>query len=133
MRIILSILLFATAMQAQTPAADAPTTDDQKALYTLGQLLGENVANISLTDDEYKFLIQGLSDQAFGRPSKLDVEKSKPLVEEFMNRRVQAAAEAELVKSNAFLEEQSKKPGAVRTESGIIIEEMKKGTGPTPA
>jgi FKBP-type peptidyl-prolyl cis-trans isomerase len=132
MRFILAILLFTTAAQAQSPAPDSPTTDDQKALYTLGQLLGQNVANVSLTEEELKVLIQGLSDQAFGRPAKVDTNENMPLLQTFMTQRLQAAADAELVKAKAFLEEQAKKPGAIKTDSGIVIEELKAGTGPTP-
>ena len=121
----------AAAVQAQTAAA--PETDDQKVLYTLGQLLGRNVSPAALTEDEMKFVLQGLNDQAFGRPSKVDVDQYGPLLQVFMTQHIQAAAGVELVKAMAFVEEQAKKTGAVRTDSGIIIQEMKAGTGPTPS
>ena len=49
-----------------------------------------------------------------------------------MDAHVKAAAAAELTASQAYIEQQAKVEGAVRTASGIIIREINPGTGANP-
>jgi FKBP-type peptidyl-prolyl cis-trans isomerase FkpA len=116
----------------QTPASGAPQTEDQKTLYALGHGLAQNVNDAGLTEAEIATVIQGFSDSALKRPSKVEMRQYGPKVQAFMTGRLQAAATEELIKSLEFIEEQEKVQGAVRTPSGIVIQEIKAGTGATP-
>ena len=107
-------------------------TDDQKILYTLGQLLGRNIQSAGLTEDEMKSVVLGLIDSAVQRPSQVKLEEYGPKLDAFMDAHVKVAATAELTKTQAFIEQQAKAEGAERTASGIVIKEIKAGTGPTP-
>ena len=52
-----------------------------------------------------------------------------------MEARMQASADVELTESLAFVEQHAAVEGAVRTDSGLVIQEMTAGNGtsPTPA
>ena len=54
------------------------------------------------------------------------------MIQGFMDGRVEAASAAELTEATAFVEEQAALEGAVRTDSGLIIQEMTPGNGATP-
>jgi FKBP-type peptidyl-prolyl cis-trans isomerase len=77
-------------------------------------------------------VLLGLSDSALKRPAKVNVDQYGPKLDAFMEAHVKAAAAAELTESQAFLEKQAKAQGAVRTASGIIIQDISAGTGATP-
>ena len=62
-------LLPACATEGGSPATQssgALETDDQKILYVLGQMLGQNIGNADLTEDELGSVMLGLSDSALG-------------------------------------------------------------------
>jgi FKBP-type peptidyl-prolyl cis-trans isomerase FkpA len=112
--------------------ASAPETEDQKVLYALGQALGQNIKDAGLSEQELASVILGLNDSALGRASKVDMNEYGPKLQAFMNGKMAANAAAELGESQAFMEQQAKLPGATKTTSGIVIQEMKPGTGAMP-
>src|SRR5881296_2816754 len=107
----------------QSANARVMETEDQKILYTLGQLLGRDIESARLSEDEVASVLLGLSDSALRRPAKVNMEQYGPLLQAFMDSHVKAAAAAELTESQAFIEQQAKFEGAVRTASGIIMRE----------
>ena len=107
-------------------------TEDQKILYTLGQILGRDIESARLSEDEVASVLLGVSDSALRRPAKVNMDQFGPLLEAFMDAHVKAAAAAELTASQAYIEQQAKVEGAVRTASGIIIREINPGTGANP-
>jgi FKBP-type peptidyl-prolyl cis-trans isomerase len=140
---LFSLLYFGVTLSicsAQSKPATPPSgkesttlqTDDQKVLYTLGRLLGQNIENARLSEEEMASVLLGLSDSALHRPSKVDVDHYGPMLQALMDAHMKAAATAELTESQAYLEQQAKVQGATRTTSGIVIREIKAGTGPTP-
>ena len=128
-------LLPACATEGGSPATQssgALETDDQKILYVLGQMLGQNIGNADLTEDELGSVVLGLSDSALGRESQVDNETYGPMLQAFMEGRIEGAAAGELTEASAFVEAQAAVEGAVRTDSGIVIQEMTEGTGESP-
>lgn len=116
--------------QSATPAA--LETDEQKTLYALGQILGGNIADAGLSEEDLSPVLLGLSDAALGREAQVDLDAYGPMVQGFMQVRIAAAAEAELAESTAFLDAQAAQDGAVRTDSGIVIQEITPGSGAQP-
>jgi FKBP-type peptidyl-prolyl cis-trans isomerase FkpA len=118
---------------AQSPASAGPfETEEERVLYTLGQLLGENVAEAALSEEQMGPVVAGLMDSALGREPQVAVEEHGTALQLFMQQRILAASEDELREANAFLEAQAALEGATRTDSGIIIQEMTAGTGASP-
>jgi FKBP-type peptidyl-prolyl cis-trans isomerase FkpA len=116
--------------QTATPALE---TEDQKTLYMLGQILGQNITNANLSEDEIAFVQMGLGDGALGRESLVEPDQYGPLVQVFMQQRLQAAAAEEMSESRAFLEAEAAVAGAVRTDSGLVLQEITPGSGESPA
>ncbi len=111
----------------------APATDDQKILNALGQALSQNLLPANLSEDELAFVQRGMSDAVLGRDALVDLDEFGPQIQGFMQARVAVAAEGEMELATAFLEEQAAVDGAERTASGIVIQEMRAGTGANPA
>tara|TARA_B100000029_G_scaffold431219_1_gene442676 strand:- start:381 stop:989 length:609 start_codon:yes stop_codon:yes gene_type:complete len=109
-----------------------PETDDQRILNALGQALAQNLMPAGLTADELAFVQRGLSDAVLGEEPLVELNEFGPQIQAFMDLRIGAAAAGELELANAFIEEQAAMDGAVRTDSGIIIQEMTAGTGANP-
>ncbi len=116
----------------QSPASGTVETEDQRMLYTLGQILGENVGNVGLTEEELSTVLLGISDSVLGRESQVDLDRYGPMLQVFMQQRSEAAAESELADATAFIDSQAGVEGAVRTDSGIVIQEMTVGSGASP-
>jgi FKBP-type peptidyl-prolyl cis-trans isomerase FkpA len=116
---------------AQSPTG-APQSEEERILYTLGQFLGNNIADAALSEDQMGPVIAGLMDRALGREPQVAVEEYGTALQIFMQQRVLAASEAELTEANAFLDSQAALDGATRTESGIVIQELTAGTGASP-
>lgn len=109
------------------PAKKAPAlaTEADKTLYALGQILGRNLVQFSITAKEYAVVEKGVADGALQRPSAVDLNEYGPRVEPFRRQRVQA-------KAKEFLERESKLPGATTTPSGMIFRVIEAGTGAAP-
>ncbi len=120
-----------SSMAGQT-ATGVPETEDQKILYALGQILGRNVENANFSEEEIAFVQMGLGDMVLGRESQIDFDEYAPLLQAFMEERMQASSDAELTESLAFVEEHATVDGAVRTDSGLVIQEMTAGDGASP-
>jgi FKBP-type peptidyl-prolyl cis-trans isomerase len=136
---LLAALCFGIVLTACSESGSAavqggapPETEDQKILYVLGQLLGQNIENAGLSESELAPVLRGLSDKALKRPALVSLEEYGPKLDAFMNSRMQASAAAELAESQAFIEKQAQVQGAVRTASGIVIQSMTAGNGASP-
>jgi FKBP-type peptidyl-prolyl cis-trans isomerase FkpA len=120
-----------SSMAGQTGAGDLET-EDQKILYTLGRILGQNVADANFSEEEIAFVQMGISDMVLGRDSHVDFEAYAPQLQAFMEQRMQVSADAELTESLAFVEQHAAVDGAIRTDSGLVIQEMTAGDGASP-
>jgi FKBP-type peptidyl-prolyl cis-trans isomerase FkpA len=109
------------------------TTEDERVLYTLGQYLGQNVVDAGLSEEELAPVMAGLSDSALRRPSRVDLDQYGSILPIFMQQRIMATSQTDLANASEFMEEQAALPGATRTDSGIVIQEITAGTGAQPA
>ena len=109
----------------QSPASGTVETEDQRMLYTLGQILGDNVGNVELTEEELSTVLLGISDSVLGRESQVDLDRYGPMLQVFMQQRIEAATESELADATAFIDAQA-------GDSGIVIQEMTVGSGASP-
>lgn len=118
-------------------AADAPKetfkTDDERAIYTIGFLMGRNVASFSMTPAEVKTIQAGLGDAILGKQPKVDVRFYQPRVNELLAKRLEGAAAKEKEKGRAYTEKfvKESKPRAI--PGGGWYLETKAGAGATPS
>ena len=128
-------LAFAVAFAIASHASaqgKAPETDDQKVLYAAGAVLAQNVQSWNLKPEEVTFLVQGLQDAVSGKKPAVNVDELRPKIQAFAQSRATAAAAAEKKASEPFLQKAAAEKGAKKTESGLVIQTVKAGSGPSP-
>jgi FKBP-type peptidyl-prolyl cis-trans isomerase FkpA len=111
----------------------APKTEEEKALYALGLLLGRNVGVFNLTDNELNLVKAGLTDSVMKRKTAVEIDKYGPKVDELARKRANAKAEIEKGQAKTVLEAAAKESGAVKLPSGMVIKSTRPGNGASPA
>lgn len=123
-----------TSKPAENPPATAsqPQSEDQKTLYALGLTLGRSISVFNLTPEELEYVRAGLYAQQKGETPAVDIQEYGPKLQALATSRQSTKAAGEKEKSKAFLDKTAQEVGAVKTESGLIYQELKAGTGASP-
>jgi FKBP-type peptidyl-prolyl cis-trans isomerase FkpA len=116
---------------AAQPLPAAPMTDDQKTIYALGLSIYRSLGQFTLSPSELEIVQQAITDAAAGKPA-IDLNTWGPKIQPFARQRAAQAAEQQKAASQAYLEKAAAKPGATRTNSGLVYRELVPGTGPSP-
>jgi FKBP-type peptidyl-prolyl cis-trans isomerase FkpA len=111
----------------------APSTEDEKTLYTLGMLLGRNLGTFNLTSEELDFVKSGLSDMVLKKEHQVDLDKYGPKVDALARKRGQERVAVEKEGAKKFLDQAAREPGAVVSPSGMVFRSTSPGTGAMPA
>jgi len=137
--LVLSAAALVSACQSKTaapPAADAAPpkvmSEDDKTLYALGVLISQNLKAFQLTSSELDSVKQGLTDGVMNQKLKVEADKYRPQVEQLHQTRMAAAGKLEAEAGSAYLEKAAGEKGAVKTASGLVITDLKPGTGASP-
>jgi len=109
------------------------TTDEQKAFYSLGVLMSQQIESFTMTPEELALVQKGLADGINKATPVTDPEASKAKLQEIAQARFKAAADKAAASGVEYLEKASKEAGAKKTESGIVIKHTQEGTGASPA
>ena len=126
------------AAQPEKPAAEPESkagetmTDEQKTLYAVGLLISKNLSVFNLNPAELELVKAGLTDGVMKSQTKVDLNVFGPKIQQLAKARNEASAAAEKKASEAFLAKAATEKGAVKTDSGLIMMEIKPGTGPSP-
>ena len=123
-----------------TPPAVTPplpplsAEDKQKALYAFGALIAERtpVNAAGFSPEDLADVVQGMKDASAGKELAVKLEEYGPKVEQLLNEKQAAKAEAEKKKGTDFLAKSAKEKGAVKTPSGLIYIELTPGKGKQP-
>jgi FKBP-type peptidyl-prolyl cis-trans isomerase FkpA len=110
-------------------------TEDQKVMYAVGLGLADgSLAHLKeqFTDDELELIAKGFKDAMANKERLVKMEDYGPKLVEVLNQRNARAAEAKKTEGRAFLDKAASEPGAIRTTSGLIYQELVPGTGPQP-
>jgi FKBP-type peptidyl-prolyl cis-trans isomerase FkpA len=113
----------------ETPARAA----DDDTFYSLGFAVSRNLQEFDLTEQELEQVKQGLEDGVMGKDPRVEVEEYLPRLQEVAQERSQRAAAREQQEGASFLAAAATAPGAERTESGLIFEQIREGTGASPS
>jgi FKBP-type peptidyl-prolyl cis-trans isomerase FkpA/FKBP-type peptidyl-prolyl cis-trans isomerase FklB len=116
---------------AQSEAIDLKT-EDSKTLYALGLALSQNIGVFNLTEQELTLVKAGLEDGVLNRKQQVSLEQVGPKISDLARTRAQAGAAIEKEKGKAFIEKAAGVAGAKKTASGLVITEIKAGTGASP-
>jgi FKBP-type peptidyl-prolyl cis-trans isomerase FkpA len=107
------------------------TTDDEKTVYALGLMMGQSLSMFNLSPAEIEIVKRALSDAAAGKPA-LELSEWGVKIDPLARSRAAAVAAKQKAASAVYLAKCAAEPGAVKTESGMIITELKAGDGPSP-
>jgi FKBP-type peptidyl-prolyl cis-trans isomerase FkpA len=131
--VAIALLVLAAFVTAQPAFADAePKTDEEKAFYSFGFNLSQQLQMLNLTPAEFSQVQSGLADGVLKKPEKVPVKEFYPKFQQLARDRVVAGAGTEKKAGQEFLEKAAKEKGATKTATGIVYQEIKAGTGEQP-
>ncbi len=127
------------AEDVQTPdtAAQSAAQDPaerNKMLYSLGFLLGDNLKNQLVLDneDDYKALSQGMRDSLLHKKPQTDLETYKPQIIRKYQEDAQTIAAKREEAQQEYLESFQKEKGVKTLDNGALIKLSRPGKGKTP-
>lgn len=107
-------------------------TDEQKTFYAIGLAISQSLHTFLLSKEELELVKAGLTDGVLKVPPKLKPEEFMPKIQALQAARAKIASAAEVKAGASYLEKAAKEKGATKTPSGLVITNIKAGTGPTP-
>jgi FKBP-type peptidyl-prolyl cis-trans isomerase FkpA len=131
---IVGVLVMGLALAACNGGAGKKVelkTDEDKTFYTVGNMFGARLANLSLTDSELAALVQGVKDAAKGEKAAVDTAKFSPKISELFKGRMQKQSET-VKKVGVDFIGNFLKSGGKKTASGLAYKIEKAGTGAKP-
>jgi FKBP-type peptidyl-prolyl cis-trans isomerase FkpA len=135
MRLRSVILLAAATLVGCTQAVQpTPTTDDDKALYSLGVLLSQNVKSFDFTDAELEMVKAGLADGVHGKEvmKMEEMETFLPKLQELQTTRIAEGVTKAKAAGSEFLAKAATEDGAQTLPSGLVYKSTKEGSGDSP-
>jgi FKBP-type peptidyl-prolyl cis-trans isomerase FkpA len=113
-------------------AAGTLTTEEDKTLYALGLALGLNITDFGLSPRDLEIVKRGLGDAASGAKQEVDIKVYGPKVRDLAMAKAKERAAAETARAAVFVDQVLKEAGAMKTPSGMVFIEQRKGTGASP-
>jgi FKBP-type peptidyl-prolyl cis-trans isomerase FkpA len=110
-------------------------SEEQKIMYAIGLGLAESsISNLKgqLTAEELDLIARGFKDAMLNKERVVSLQDYGPKLAEALNARLAKASEGKKAEGRAFLDKAAGEPGAVRTPSGLVYQELTPGTGPQP-
>jgi FKBP-type peptidyl-prolyl cis-trans isomerase FkpA len=119
------------AATAKPPGPKPLTTDDEKTVYALGLSIAKSLSPFDLSPAEIDILKRALTDAAANKP-EIKLDEWGPKIDGLARARGAKVTERQKATSAAYLTKAAAEPGAVKTESGMVVKELKAGTGASP-
>jgi len=108
------------------------SSDVDTLSYALGADIGNSLKNINIEELNYEAFVNGISDRLEDKDIKMDEERIKPFINEYIRKIQEEKAAKNLEEGQAFLEENKKREEVMTTESGLQYEIIEEGTGESP-
>jgi len=129
--------LLGTGLSSAANSPQPPTDPKQKFAYCAGMSLANNVSrtlkwlHIQFQDPEIQYLLQGVKDQFSGK-TLFSQQEARKILRDFQQKAWDDLCQKNLKASEAFLEQNKKRPGIHVTSSGLQYEILKEGKGESP-
>lgn len=126
--------LFSTLLLAQQGQTGSADQSEEKVLYSLGYLLGNNVKEQLILDNEdaYKSFSQGMRDSLLGRKSQTNLDEYKPLItKKYQEDKATLNAKRKAAQDDYLAEVKKDKKSKVLS-NGAVIQMERKGKGKNP-
>jgi FKBP-type peptidyl-prolyl cis-trans isomerase FkpA len=128
---VLSALAF-TMVSVPAYALDAPATDAEKTLYTIGLIVARQLGVFTFSADELERVKQGITDGVTGVKPAVDITAFNEKVQDLAKARRKAQGDKQSTANKDVLAQAAAEKGAVKTDSGLIYLSLKEGTGESP-
>jgi FKBP-type peptidyl-prolyl cis-trans isomerase FkpA len=130
---VLLALLLCSALPALAEGEVEPKTDEEKTLYAIGAVVGQNLKVFDLSPQELEQVKKGVRDRLSGdSKSQPDLQSFREKIGALANERGTAQAAKQKEASKGYLAKAAQEPGAKKLPSGLIITVLKEGQGPSP-
>ncbi|MCX7978667.1 MAG: FKBP-type peptidyl-prolyl cis-trans isomerase [Bdellovibrionaceae bacterium] len=109
-------------------------TDEKRASYAIGQQIGNNLKQQSISIDPAMVAL-ALEDIKAGKQSRLsqeEIQQAMMKLQEMAQKKQQEEANANLAKAEAFLQQNKTQPNVQTTPSGLQYVVLKEGSGKSP-
>jgi FKBP-type peptidyl-prolyl cis-trans isomerase FkpA len=111
-------------------------TDDERIVYALGVVLGQNVGDsvtiFSLTPAERTLMLDGMRDALDDAPIRVEMELYGPQIQDLADRRMTAGTDIERAAAAEFADAIAAEAGAERTATGLVYVQVTPGDGAMP-
>lgn len=132
---LLCLAFVATAAAQEAKTAEKPVdASNEKVLYSLGYLLGNNIKDqlILNGEDDFKAVSQGLRDSLLGRSSQTELETYKPLIaKKYADDAAKITAQRKIAQDK-YLSDVKKDKNSKVLSNGAVMQTTKKGKGDSP-
>jgi FKBP-type peptidyl-prolyl cis-trans isomerase len=130
-RALTGLFAIAAILAAGSWASPIASERDQ-TLYAIGARLGRSLAAFSLSESELEVVLLGLRDAVLGRELAVNETARQSQIDALLRERRAPSLAAERQASAEFLAQAAREPGAVRMSSGLVMRELRGGSGPSP-
>lgn len=130
--VLTSLLAVGCKGRLGAAAGAQPRTVEDKVFYALGMEFGRRIVSLSMSPAELAMVKAGISDAVARRASKVDLEQIRGASSQLTEQRNKASADAEKKKGLAFVDKIAGEPGAQRLKAGVVVKQLRPGTGPHP-
>ena len=114
-------------------------SDDQKTLYAMGFIAGQQFAQFKFTPEEFAALSKGMAAACENKKPEIPVEAFQARINPFLEAKVAQARVANVGVAQSrksadapALAKAAAEPGATTLASGTIHQVLKNGSGPSP-
>ena len=130
----MAMALFALAAVAAGALAWASeiTSEREQTLYAIGVRLGRSLSPFLLSESELETVLLGVRDAVLGRELVVNETARQSQIDALLRERRAPALAEERKASAEFLAQAAQQPGALRTPSGLVMRELRPGSGPMP-
>lgn len=131
-----TVLMTSGCQQQATEANPQAMTEDQKAIYSygaaIGQQVGQQARQLQFTPEELAIFQKGFTDTLGGKPPAVEIADFEERFQTLAEGRLQAAAIEAQKKGTEYLASAAREPGAIRTDSGLVFRSIAAGSGAQP-
>lgn len=131
-KIAVAAALAVTLAAASAFALEAPKTDEEKTLYTIGLIIAKQLRVFNLSPDELERVKQGVTEGTTAEKPAVEIAEYNSKVQELAKARIKVQSDKLVAVGKEMLDKAAKEKGAVRTDSGLVFIPLKEGRGDSP-
>lgn len=133
---VLAALMVAGCQQKPAEMDVASLSEDEKAIYAFGAVLGQQVnqqlEQLKLTPEEIEIFRTAFGDVLTDRPVAVEISKYEDRFQALAEARLAASAADAREQASVYLAEAAGREGATTTASGLVYRTLTPGSGESP-